>query len=164
MAKLVSKQTKDRHILIFFLVVFFQQGLMCFFGCVFFFLSVLYKPSGALLNKLMAPHQKPSINDVKDEWFDRCDALKKKTTLKDEMVGAAPTMATRTPPVTHVVVIDGIGHGMRIGGGGGGGDGGSGQSWVLDAVLLVIVVVLAGLWRYVTKGKVVDLRNRNKYL
>ena len=112
----------------------------------------------------MAPHQKPSINDVKDEWFDRCDALKKKTTLKDEMVGAAPTMATRTPPVTHVVVIDGIGHGMRIGGGGGGGDGGSGQSWVLDAVLLVIVVVLASLWRYVTKGKVVDLRNRNKYL
>lgn len=130
----------------------------------FFFLSVLYKPSGDLLNKLMAPHQKPSINDVKDEWFDRCDALKKKTTLKDEMVGAAPTMATRTPPVTRVVVIDGIGHGMRIGGGGGGGDGGSGQSWVLDAVLLVIVVVLAGLWRYVTKGKVVDLRNRNKYL
>jgi hypothetical protein len=133
---------------------------------VFFFLSVLYKPSGDLLNILMAPHQKPSINDVKDEWFDRCDALKKKTTLKDEMVGAAPTMATRTPPVTHVVVIDGIGHGMRIGGGSGsgGGDGGSGQSWVLDAVLLVIVVVLASLWRYVTKGKVVDLRNRNKYL
>ena len=128
------------------------------------FLSVLYKPSGDLLNKLMTPHQKPSINDVKDEWFDRCDALKKKTTLKGRTVGAAPTMATRTPPVTHVVVIDGIGHGMPIGGGDGGGDGGSGQSWVLDAVLLVIVVVLAGLWRYVTKGKVVDLRNRNKYL
>jgi hypothetical protein len=107
--------------------------------------SILYKPTGEILNKIMDPHQKPSINDLQIKWFKRCNEYEKQRVYD---VKKTPVLVKH-----HVVLINGVGHSIE--------DHSGGQhvhGWAVDAILLIILVVIVGLWRYIKNGKVHNLK------
>ena len=111
--------------------------------------KVLYKPTGSMLNKLMKSHQKPSIDDVKVEWLHRCfskeveEEEKKKTNMRAAagdtkrivMIGGVPHDKVFASPLEMSGSSSGV-YGLAA-----------------DVILLLMLIILVGVYRYVTRGK-----------
>ena len=114
--------------------------------------QVLYKPTGNMLNKLMKSHQKPSIDDVKAEWLHRCfskeveeEEEKKKTNMRAAAEG----------DTKRIVMIGGVPHDkvfaspLEMSGSSSTGV----YGLAADVILLLMLIILVGVYRYVTRGK-----------
>jgi hypothetical protein len=111
--------------------------------------KVLYKPSGSMLNVLMKPHQKPSIDEIKDMWKKQC--------YSGDVGPSASTVNTGLKLSKHIVFVGGVGHGIEVNDSHGIS---SSNNMIIDIVVFVVVLLLAGIVKYVLKGK----RKRGKDL
>ena len=105
-----------------------------------------------MLNKLMKSHQKPSIDDVKAEWLHRCfskeveeEEEKKKTNMRAAAEG----------DTKRIVMIGGVPHDkvfaspLEMSGSSSTGV----YGLAADVILLLMLIILVGVYRYVTRGK-----------
>ena len=123
--------------------------------------KVLYKPSGKMLNNIMKSHQKPSINDMKELWHQQCQKLNHQinvaknadgfhdvSDVSDTVDVAADAVNAVTKLKTQIVRVGGVGQGIEIEIGGHGVN-----NWVTDVIALIVVLLLVGIFRYISKGK-----------
>ena len=119
--------------------------------------KVLYKPSGKMLNNIMKSHQKPSINDMKELWHQQCQKLNHQINVAknadgfhdvSDAVDAANAVNAVTKLKTQIVRVGGVGQGIEIKIGGHGVN-----NWVTDVIVLIVVLLLVGIFRYISKGK-----------
>ena len=113
--------------------------------------KVLYKPTGNMLNKLMKSHQRPSIEDVKVEWLKRCFSSKEEEERKKNLGGENK----------RIVMIGGVPHDKVFASSLESSESSSGVIGLMaDVILLFILIILAGVYRYVTRGK----RKKSEYM